>query len=450
MNAMNNRFNRFNCPSATLVILLAASSAAGIDLDDGADAYWPQWRGPSATGVAPHGIPPVTWSESENIRWKCPLPGLGHSTPVVWGARIFVTTAESYGDPLTAPVDRDPGAHDNLPADRKQRFTVLAINRHDGSIVWKKVLREVQPHEGTHDTGSWASNSPVTDGQHLYAFFGSRGLYCLDVDGRLVWEKDLGQMQSRHGHGEGSSPALYKNTLVINWDHQGNSFITALDKHTGNEIWRRKRDEITSWSSPLIVNVKGKAQVIVAATNHVRGYDLATGETIWSCSGLSRNVCATPIAADDITVVTNSYDWQKMMAIRLTDATGDITDTPAVLWSRDKNTPYVPSPLLYDDHLYFTSHLRGILTCVNFESGKSVFGPVRIPKLTDIFASPAAGAGRIYIPDRRGHTAVVKHGSEFELLAVNKLDDAFSASPVLVGNELYLRGEKYLYCISQP
>ncbi|GJM25901.1 MAG: hypothetical protein DHS20C16_23160 [Phycisphaerae bacterium] len=351
---------------------------------------------------------------------------------------------------MTAPADRDPGAHDNLPADRKQRFVIRAINRKDGSNAWEKILREVQPHEGTHDTGSWASSSPVTDGKHVYAFFGSRGLYCLTLDGQLVWEKDFGEMQSRHGHGEGSSSALYKNTLVINWDHQGDSFIAAMNNHTGKEIWRRQRDEITSWSSPLIAEVKGKPQVIVAATNFVRGYDIATGKTIWKCNGLSRNVCATPIVANGIALVTNSYDWQKMLAIDLSKATGDITDTPAVLWSRDKQTPYVPSPLLYDDHLYFTSHLRGILTCVNLKTGKTIFGPARIPKVTQIFASPAAAAGRIYIPDRRGNIAVIKHGSKFEVLAVNKLEDAFSASPVIVENELYLRGEEFLYCIAEP
>ncbi len=446
---VSTQFSRLSSLFTIVVILCVVAGARAEDLNAAAIKYWPRWRGPMATGVAPRANPPTNWSESENIRWKIPIPGLGHSTPIVWDGRIFVTSAEPYGEDLTAPVDRDPGAHDNLPADKMQRFVIRAINRKDGSIVWQKILREVQPHEGTHDTGSWASNSPVTDGENLFAFFGSRGLYCLTLDGQLVWEKNFGEMQSRHGHGEGSSPALYEDTLVINWDHQGDSFIVALDKKTGNEIWRRQRDEITSWSSPLVAVVNGKPQVIVAATGFVRGYDLATGNTIWKCSGLSRNVCATPVVAGGIAVVTNSYDWQKMLAIRLVDATGDITDKPAVIWSRDKQTPYVPSPLLYDDHLYFTSHLRGIITCVNLKTGKTIFGPDRIPKLTQIFASPAAAAGRIYIPDRRGYTAVVKHGDTFEMLALNRLDDAFTASPVIVENELYLRGEDFLYCISE-
>ncbi len=434
----------------TAIVIGVFATYANAEEKHAASEYWPQWRGPLATGVAPMGDPPIQWNETENIRWKIPLPGLGHSTPIVWGDHVFVTSAEAYGERLTPPADRDPGAHDNLPADRMQRFVIRAIKRKDGSIAWMKVLREVQPHEGTHDTGSWASNSPVTDGEYLFAFFGSRGLYCLTMDGQLVWEKDFGDMQSRHGHGEGSSPALHDDTLVINWDHQGDSFIVGLDKNTGKEIWRRQRDEITSWSSPLIVEVKGKPQVIVAATNYVRGYDLATGKTIWKCSGLSRNVCATPIVASGIAVVTNSYDWQKMLAIKLAEATGDITDKPAVLWQRDKQTPYVPSPLIYDDLVYFTSHLRGIVTCVNLKTGKTIFGPARIPKVTEIFASPTAAAGRIYIPDRRGNIAVLKHANEFKVLAVNKLNDAFSASPVIVGNELYLRGEEFLYCIAKP
>lgn len=435
--------------AAACVFLFAVGPVAAADPEGDAVRYWPQWRGPLATGVAPRGDPPVTWSESENIRWKIPLPGLGHATPVVWGENIFVTSAEPFGEPLVAPAERDPEAHDNMPADRKLRFIVMAVNRRDGSIAWRKTLREVQPHEGTHDTGSWASASPVTDGTHLFAFFGSRGLYCLDLDGKLVWQKDLGDMQTYHGHGEGSSPALYKDTLIVNWDHQGDSFIVALNKHTGEQRWRRERDEITSWSSPLIVEVDGKPQVIVAATGRVRGYDLATGQTVWKCGGLSRNVCATPVAAKGIAVVTNSYDWQKMLAIRLSDAAGDITDSDAVLWSRDKHTPYVPSPLLYDNRLYFTAHLRGVLSSVNLETGKTVFGPVRLPDLKELFASPTAAAGRIYIPDRHGSTAVVKHADAFELLAVNQLDDAFTASPVIVGDALFLRGERYLYCIAR-
>ncbi len=450
MNITRNRIYTLAYAIGAMVVHSIICPSFADAPDEVAEKYWPQWRGPIATGVAPHANPPVTWSESENIRWKIRLPGLGHSTPVIWGDHIFVTSAEPVGDRLAPPPERDPGAHDNMPADRAQRFVVRAINRKDGSIAWEKVLREEQPHEGVHDTGSWASSSPVTDGEHLFVFFGSRGLNCLTLAGELVWQKDLGDMQVRHGHGEGSSPALYEDTLVVNWDHQGDSFIVALNKRTGKEIWRRQRDEITSWSSPVIVEVNGKPQVIVAATNFVRGYDLATGKTIWKCSGLSRNVCATPIVADGIAIVTNSYDWQKMLAIKLADAKGDITNTPAVLWSRDKQTPYVPSPLIYDDHLYFTAHLRGIITCVNVKTGQTIFGPNRIPNLTEVFASPAAAANRIYIPDRRGSIAVIKHDSNFKVLAVNKLDDAFSASPVIVENDLYLRGEAYLYCIAAP
>ncbi|MGD2110048.1 MAG: PQQ-like beta-propeller repeat protein [Phycisphaerae bacterium] len=412
------------------------------------DALWPQWRGPLATGIAPRGNPPLTWSETNNIRWKVPLPGLGHSTPVVWGDHIFLTAAVQHGDELEPVPEWDPDAHDNFPTKYRRKFVVLAIDRRDGSTLWQRVVRDEHPHEGTHVTGSWASNSPITDGDHLFAYFGSRGLYCLDLKGNLLWERDFGDMKTRHGHGEGSSPALHGETLVINWDHQADSFVIALDKRTGNTRWKVARDEITSWSTPLIVQHDGKHQVIIAATKRVRGYDLATGELIWECAGLSRNVVASPVEADGIVYVANSYDWQAMLAIRLSAAKGDITDTGAVVWSRDRHTPYVPSPLLYDNRLYFLKHSQGFLTCVNAGTGESLYGRKRLRGIDNVFASPVGAANRIYITGRNGTTAVVRHGDQFELLATNKLDDTFSASPVIVGNDLLLRGEQSLYCIT--
>lgn len=409
---------------------------------------WPQWRGPLNTGVAPNGKPPVSWSEDKNIRWKIAIPGNGHSTPIVWGDRIFVTTAIPFGGVINSNHDHAPGAHDNFQSIRQQNFVILAINRKDGSILWQRTLRSEQPHEGTHVTGSWASNSPVTDGERLYAFFGSRGLYCLTLDGDELWQKDFGDMHTRHGHGEGSSPALYQNTIIINWDHQNESFIIALDKHTGQQRWKVIRDEITSWSTPLVVEHEGVPQVIISATNRIRGYNLTDGNVIWECGGLSRNVVASPVASDGFVYVSNSYDWQAMLAIRLSDAHGDITHTKAIAWTLDRYTPYVPSPLLYDDNLYFLKHNQGFLTCVDTKTGKRWYGPKRINGIDRVFASPVGAAGRVYIVSRNGTTAVIKHGKQFEYLAKNQLDDSFSASPVIVGHELFLRGEKYLYCIA--
>jgi outer membrane protein assembly factor BamB len=408
---------------------------------------WASWRGPLGTGVAPRGTPPLEWSEDKNVRWKTAIPGKGHSTPIVWGDRIFLTTAIPFGETLEIQHEHADGAHNNLDAGRRMKFVVLAVDRRDGAILWQRTVRSDRPHESAHVSGSWASNSAVTDGERLYASFGSSGLYCLDLDGELLWEKDFGNLQILHGHGEGSSPALHKDTVVVNWDHQGQSFVIALDKRTGKQKWKIARDEVTSWSSPLIVEHGGTSQVIIAATKRVRAYDLANGNLIWECGGLSGNVVASPVAADGFVYVANSYNTRAMLAIRLEGAKGDITGTDAVVWTRNRDTPYVPSPVLYDNALCFLKHYQGLLTCVNAKSGETLFGPERLPGIRSVYASLVGAADRIYITDLSGTTSVIKRGNKLELLAQNRLADSFSASAAVVGDELFLRGERSLYCI---
>jgi outer membrane protein assembly factor BamB len=417
--------------------------------DKNADRYWGQWRGPLGTGVASHADPPVEWSESKNIRWKIPLPGMGHSTPIVWGDRVYVSAAVGVGEAVDPVHTHTEGAHDYVAPTQSHKFLLLAINRADGKIVWERTLREEIPHEGMHNTGSMASNSPVTDGEHLFAFFGSRGLYGLDMDGNVLWEKDLGEMKTKHAHGEGSSPALFGDTLVVNWDHEGESFVVAFDKRTGGERWKVARDEVSSWSTPLVVVHDGKPQVIIAATKRMRAYDLATGEVIWECAGLSSNVVASPVSADGMVYAGSSYDFQAMLAIRLDGAKGDITDSENVVWTLDRLTPYVPSPLLYADTLYFIRHNQGTLSVLDAKTGETTAGPFRLNGIRNVFASPVGAANRVYITDRSGSTLVLSHGTTPEFLALNELDDSFSASPALVENELYLRGERYLYCITR-
>lgn len=429
----------------SLLLLLATVSLAGE-----ADANWPQWRGPLSTGVAPHADPPVEWNEKKNIRWKVELPGKGHSTPVVWGERIFLTTAIPYGDPVKPLAGMRPGSHDNRAAVNGQKYTVLAVNRGDGKILWQREVAKAIPHEGGHQTGSFASHSPVTDGESVFAFFGSMGLFCLNAaDGELKWNVEFGQMKSLHGHGEGNSPALYGDTLLVNWDHEGTSFLVALDKRTGKERWKADRNEVTSWSTPIVVEHAGKKQVIISATNRIRGYDFETGAEIWQCGGMSTNVVASPVAADGMVYAGSSYDIKAMVGIRLDGATGDITGTGNVAWSRNRDTCYVPSPLLYDDKLYFLKHYQGVLTCLKAKSGETLYTQKRIPEIFNVYASLVGAAGRIYITSREGVTAVLKHGDGFEVLATNQLDDCFSASAALAGKDLFLRGEKYFYCIAR-
>ena len=437
-----------------LIGLLALIPLAGLAVaEPAADEYWPQWRGPMATGVAPSGNPPVEWSADKNIAWKVEIPGKGYASPLVWKDTIYVLSAVPTGKPIEIP-EEPPGEDGqrrrrNIQPTQQQQFTIMALSRADGSVLWKKVLREEVPHEGTHSTATWASNSPITDGEHIFAYFGSRGLYCLDMEGNLIWEKDLGDMQTRRGFGEGSSPALYGDSLVINWDHEGDSFIVVLDKNTGKEIWRRDRDEVTSWSTPLIIEHGGRTHVIVSATGRVRSYDLATGDVIWEVGGMTVNAIPTPVYLDGLVIVMSGFRGNALLAIRLDGAEGDITGTDSIVWSLDRDTPYTPSPLLYDDQLFFLKTNDGILSSYNAKTGEKYFGPVRLNDTPNIYASPVGADGRVYIAGRDGAVVVLEKGPDFKVLAVNKLDDGFNASPAIVDGEIYLRGKEHLYRISK-
>ena len=439
-------------PGLLLCGLTCAALAA--ERPAGHDENWPQWRGPDGIGIALHGDPPVEWDESKNVRWKIDIPGSGHATPVIWGDRIFVQTAIETDERI------QPKAEDAAPARGRRgppardtssvlKFVVLCINRQDGQILWQRTVCQERPHQGTHATGTWASNSPVTDGRHVYAYFGSRGLYCLDMQGNPKWEKDFGAMNIKMRFGEGSSPALHGDTLVVHWDHEDQSFIVALDKTTGDQLWRAERDEITSWSTPLVVEHEGTTQVIVSATGRIRSYDLKTGKVIWECGGMTRNVIPTPVVDNGMVYVTSGFRGSALLAIRLSAAKGDITDTQAVVWRHGKDTPYVPSPLIYGDALYFLKVNSGVLSCLNAATGEEHYTGQRLDGVRSVYASPVAASGRIYIAGRNGVTAVIEHGSQYELLGTNKLDDGFSASPAIVGTEIYLRGHKSLYCIAR-
>jgi outer membrane protein assembly factor BamB len=424
------------------------------------NASWPQWRGPLGSGVAPAGDPPLEWAEDKNIKWKVEIPGKGSATPIVWGDTIFVLTAAPTSrrppgkerPPAGAPAEAaQAGQRPNLQPEFIQQFIVIAIGRKDGRTLWQKIVREELPHEGWNPnaTITWASSSPVTDGQMVYAYFGSRGLYALDMKGTLKWERDFGDMDTG-GFGEGSSPALDGDRLVVNWDHDRGSFIVALDKKTGKELWRTPRDEKTTWSTPLIVEHGGKKQVITAGTKKVRSYDLADGKLLWEGPGLTPGCVASPVHADGVVYVMSGYSGSALYAIRLAQANGDITAAPqAIAWKHDRDTPWVPSPLLYGEELYFLKGNTGILSVFNARTGETLYGPQRLEGVPTAYASPVGAAGRIYIAGREGGVAVISRGPEFKLLSVNQLDDGFDASPVVVDNEIYLRGRKHLYRVSK-
>jgi outer membrane protein assembly factor BamB len=443
---------------------------------------WPQWRGPLATGVAPAADPPTTWSETSNVKWKVRIPGRGTATPIVWGDKVFVQTAipkekdqeksaekggseepPKVADKPTAPPAADPPRREGDPPRRGPgrgfsmrsvrpteplKFTVLCLDRATGKTVWRTTLREELPHEGHHPDHGFSSHSPVTDGQHIFAYFGSRGLHCLDMQGNLLWSKDLGKMRTKNSFGEGSSPALAGNLVIVNWDHEGEDFIAAFDKETGKEVWRQARDEETSWGTPIVVRHGDQTQVVTSATRRVRGYDLATGKLLWECAGLGSNAIPSPVAADGMVFATSGFRGSALLAIRL-GATGDLTETDAVAWKLTRSTPYVPSPLLYGDRLYFYASNNAILSCFAAKTGKALVEPQRVEGMSGVYASPVGAGGRVYLVGRDGKSVVIRDADKLEILATNRLDDRFDASPAAAGKELFLRGHTALYCIAQ-
>lgn len=431
-----------------LIAIVAIATLQIVPAPSKADT-WMQWRGPLMTGEAPNGQPPLMWSEKENVRWKTKIGGLGHSSPVVTKDMVFLTYARPVGQPFEPRPDTAPGAHDNKRVDSEFEFVAVGISRADGKILWEKALKSAIPHEGAHISASLASASPVTDGDKVWFFFGTYGLYCLDKNGSIQWTKELGTMKSKHGHGEGASPVLSQNTIAINWDHEGQSFVMAIDKNTGKTLWKKDREEVTSWSSPIVVEHIGKRLLIVPGTQRIRAYDLSDGEVVWQCGGMSQNIVASPVFENGMVFVGSSYEKRQMLGIKLDGATGDITSTKNVVWSRTARTPYVPSLLLVNGHLYFLRHYQGVLTRLKAATGEELTGPFRVGRMNEIYASPVSAAGRIYITDRSGMTAVMSTDDEPKTLAFNRLNDRFSASAAIAGKQMFLRGENYIYCLEE-
>ena len=444
---MEMRLSKARTPFICALSLTAALASPAAEPTLG---QWPQWRGPLANGVAPHGSPPLEWSETKNIRWKVEIPGEGFSTPIVWENKIFLLSAVATGAKITPPARTRKFSPAKVPpADELHRFVVLCFDRLTGKQLWKTIAVEGVPNEGRHRSHTYASASPVTDGERLYVSFGSHGIFCFDMDGARVWERDLGDMETRYSWGEGASPVLADGKLIVNWDHEGPSFITALDKNTGRTIWKTERQEVSSWSTPLIARHAGQTEAVVPATERIRGYDLASGRELWNCGGLHVNVIAAPAMRNDTVYAMSGYGKSTALAIRLGNA-GDLTGTKAVVWKYHRAAPYVPSPLLYDDSLYFLARMDGLLTCLDATTGLPRFEGERLPGIRGIYSSPVGASGRVYVAGRDGATVVLKHGRQFQVMAVNRLDDRFDASPAIAAKDLLLRGHRFLYCIAEP
>jgi len=441
----------------TVVLFNGAASSAD-------PAHWPQWRGPFFNGVA-RTAAPVEFGDTKNIKWKIQIPGRGFSTPVIWGDRIYLTTAVPTGKVVQPPPEQtqNPGAQNpgggrgqgrggpggGAGGGEEHKFVVMCLDKKTGKTIWERVAKTTTPHEGYHrQYGSFASNAPLTDGRYLYASFGSRGVYCYDLDGKLIWEKDIGvQMKIRLQFGEGAAPALHGNLLIHPYDHEGGSFIVALDKRNGKEVWRTDRDEGSAWSTPLIAELKGKKQVVISASKKVRAYDPENGKLIWECAGLGSNVIPHPAQHNDTVLVMSGHRDPKLMAVRL-GRDGDLTGSDAVLWSQTRGLSYTASPVLLDNKFYTLTD-NGMLSCFNATTGEPYYHQQRLPQQDSFKASPIAAGGNLYTASESGVVTVIKLGEKFEVVATNTLaDQMFVASPVVAEGEMFLRSKTHLFCVS--
>jgi outer membrane protein assembly factor BamB len=434
---------------AWLSVVCAAVCAAGVVRGQAGQANWPQWRGPALNGVVP-GDAPLEWSDSRNVSWKIEIPGRGYSSPIVWGDKLFLTTAVPTGKgsgPADAGGGRGPGGNAGVD---EHRFVVMAFDRVSGKPLWQDTAATATPHEGYHRIyGSFASNNPATDGRHVYAFFGSQGLFAYDMNGKPVWKRDFNQrMKMRLQFGEGAAVVLHEGKLITVFDHQEQGLLAVTDAATGKPLWSVPRHEGSSWSTPLVVSHQGKKQIVVTATPKAMAYDLQTGKLEWEVTGIGLNPIPMPVQSGDVVYVMSGFRDPKLLAVRL-GRTGNLTGTDAVLWESTRGPSYTPSPVLHEGILYLLTD-NGQLSALDAKTGQPFYQQQRLPKPYNFKASPIAVNGRLYLASEDEDVIVVKMGPSYEVLATNTLpDQSFIATPVAVGGDLYLRSRTHLFRVTK-
>ncbi len=418
---------------------------------------WPQWRGPESQGVSNDKNLPTEWSETKNVLWKTAIPGLGYSQPIIWDKKVFLTTAIEGGP---APANHKPPTHmlgdkefkhpEWYGSDKLHAFKVLCLDRDSGKVLWEKTSYEGVVYDHRHKRGTYAAPTPVTDGRYVIAYFGSEGVYCYDFNGKLVWQKKLGGINT-FGMGVGTSPVLHDNLVILICDQSlgvpKDSFMVALDKKTGKEVWRVTRPIQGSWATPVIVKNAGRAELITSGNEFLISYDPATGKEIWRAGGLKSHAIATPVVGHGLAVLTSGYPAKVVTAVRL-GGSGNLDGTDKIAWRYNKGTAYVPSPILYGDYVYLMSD-AGILTCLNAKTGEVVYEGGRVPVATKFYgASPVAFDGKILLTSDDGETFVIKAGPKHEVLGQNSIGEPCRTSIAIADGKLFIRGEKHLYCIS--
>ncbi len=431
-----------------------SAKPSSIEPDANSATNWAQWRGPGSQGISPEKGLPTEWSETRNVKWKTPIIGRGHSSPIVWGDRIFLTTAiEGDVIPGAKPATHKLGGGDfvhpdSVAGNRRHTLKALCLDRRSGKLLWERVAYEGRVYDDRHRTATNADATPATDGRYVYVWFGSEGLYCYDFDGRLIWKKSLGPIPTQ-GMGNGASPVLYENLVILQCDEDNGerSFIAALDKKTGKEVWRTPRQVQVSWTTPVIARAATRTELVASGAEYVAGYDPLTGKELWRCQGTESWTVATPLVGHGIAIFSAAHPVKRVIAVRL-GGSGDVTGTSQIAWRRDRGAGYTPSSILYGDYAYLLTD-GGILTCVDVKTGEVIYEGARAPRPGRFYASPVAFEDKILLTSETGDAFVVKAGPKHEVLRTNMLDDSIYASPAIAGGNIFIRGTKHLYCIGE-
>jgi outer membrane protein assembly factor BamB len=424
-----------------------------------ADANWPSFRGTQAVGVAKRQNLPEHWDgkTGENILWRTPIPGLAHSSPVVWGRRIFVTSAVSsdtkasfrpglYGDG-DASQDRSP-----------QRWMIYALDKRTGKILWERVAHEGAPIEKRHIKSTYANSTPVTDGRVVVAWFGSQGVFAYDVNGRLLWKADMGRINlgaydiPTYEWGPASSPIIWNNLVILQCDTQDDSFLLALDADTGKQVWKTERDELPSWGTPTVAMTSTGPELVTNASNYIRGYDPRTGKELWRLGRSSKITAPTPLFADDKFVIASGRAPERPIFVVKAGSRGDLTlsdgktASEAVVWSRTGRGSYMPTPLVYDGILYVLAN-NGLLDAYDLKTGEEIYRQ-RLPLVGSGFsASPVAADGRLYLSNEDGEMLVITAGRKYAHIATNSMGELLMATPALSEGVMYVRSAQSLFAI---
>jgi outer membrane protein assembly factor BamB len=421
-----------------------------------ADArHWPQWRGPGGLGVSTASGVPMEWTPTTNIRWKTEIPGRGHSSPIAWGNRVFITTSvkgeqvPGHKAPVHLGFDRRPGyVHpDSVDVDYRHALKVLALDTATGRILWERVAYEGVMYDDRHRKNTYASPTMATDGRRVFAFFESAGLYCYDFDGRLQWKVSFGGM-AKAGLGPGTSPIVFGDLLILQCDQEmgDGSFIVALDRRSGREVWRTARTNRRTWATPIVARNGTRAELIASGAEVVIAYDPLTGRELWRANGTESHAIPSAVAAQGLVFLTAGSQAKRALAIRL-GGSGDLTNSPAIVWRYNKGTAYVPSPIVVDRYLYLMTD-QGLLTCLDALTGELIYEGRRVPVAATFTASAVAVGDKLLLTSEDGDTFVVKAGPVHEVLRTNSVGEAVYASPAVAGGTIYIRGARHLFAIS--